>query len=554
MMSRILTIALSVVTAAAPTRASAAGATIRGRIVAIDTGQPLRGAWVSIGPPERTNPGDNRTARTDADGRYTVANVPPGKYSLSIARSGYLPMQYGQRRPLETPRLLDVRDASAINADFALQRSAVIGGRISDERGEPAAGVLVFAMRPVYMDGRRQLAPQSSAGGFNVRTDESGRYRISALAPGSYVVMATSRDTWNARVGSDVVMGFAATFFPGTVDAAAARAVTIAYAEQKTDVSFSLTVVRAVRVSGTAFDSHGKPLAGQRIGLTQTFHGADGGGGVADVANATVAPDGTFVMPHVLPGEYKLQARRPGSGPGRDDEAAAQRIKVGNANVDGVVVKTTAAWSITGQIVTEAGVAPSLSPSAARVVAMVPEPTNPRGGPPGGKTRIDDDWTFTVDDLFGPARLGVNLPQGWTLKAIERDGRDITDASVEGTSGQALGGVRIVVSNRVTTMSGRTIAPGGGATNGATVIVFAADAHRWRENSRFVRVVRPNDEGAWEISGLPAGDYLVIAIDYVPQGLWNDPDYLATLRPRAQPIAMDEGGSPFVTLRVLESS
>ena len=554
MTSRILATALCVAASAVPTRAIAAGATVRGRIVATDTGKPLRRALVSIGPAERTTPGTTRTATTDANGRYTIVDVPPGRYSLSIVRSGYLPMQYGQRRPLETPRLLDVRDTTSIDADFALQRMAVISGRITDERGEPVAGVQIFAMRPVYMDGHRQLAPQSSGAGFNVRTDEGGRYRISALVPGSYVVMASARDTWNARTGSDVVLGFAPTFFPGTTDTAAARPVTIGYAEQKTDVNFSLTVARAVHVSGTAFDSRGKPLTGRRIGLTQTFRGANGGGGTSEVANATVATDGTFVIPHVLPGEYKLQARGPSGGPGLDDEAAAQPVRVEHGNVGGVVVKTSVAWSIAGQIATDTGGAPTLSPATSRVVATVPDATNPRGGPPGGKSRINDDWTFTVDDLFGPARLGLTLPDGWMVKAIERDGRDVSDGAIQGMSGQAIGGIRIIVTNHVTTVSGRTIAPGGPPTNAATVLLFAADARRWRENSQFVHAVRPDDEGRWEIGGLPAGDYFAIAIDYVTQGAWNDPEYLATLRPRAQQITVSEAGSPALTLRVLESS
>jgi len=92
-------------------------------------------------------------------------------------------------------------DASIEHADFALQRMAVISGTITDERGEPVAGVLVFVMRPVYLDGRRQLAPQPSSAGFDVRTDDTGHYRVSALVPGSYVVMATSRDTWTVHKG-----------------------------------------------------------------------------------------------------------------------------------------------------------------------------------------------------------------------------------------------------------------------------------------------------------------------------------------------------------------
>jgi hypothetical protein len=552
MTSRILAIVSGLVIVAAP-HAHAAGVTIRGRIIAADTGQPLRRAKIIIAPGERGDPASNRTATTDADGRYTIADVPAGTYTLSVFRSGYLPLQYGQRRPLETPRLLDSGSASIDHADFALQRMAVISGKIIDERGEPAAGVLVLAMRSVYMNGRRQLAAQPSAAGFNVRTDDSGRYRISALVPGLYVLMATTRDTWIVRSGGDVVMGFAPTFFPGTTDAARARPVTVGYAEQKSDINFSLTPVRAVRVSGTALDSHGKPLAGRRIGLIQTLRGASGGGGGINVANATVAADGTFVMPHVLPGEYKLQARGPSPGPGLDEEAAAQTITVGNSNVDAIVISTSVGWSIAGQIATENGAAPNLPPSSARVIATVPEATNPRGGPPGGKTRISDDWTFTVSDLFGPARLRLNLPEGWAVKSIERDGRDVTDAGIEGRSGQEVTGVRIVVTDHVTTVSGRTVATNGTATGDGTVIVFAADAHRWRENSRFVRAVRPDEAGAWQITGLPAGDYFVVAVDYVLQSIWNDPDYLATLRERAQKITITEGASPPVMLRVLES-
>jgi Carboxypeptidase regulatory-like domain len=541
-------------------RAETIGATIRGRIVAADTGQPLRRARVIIASPE-ANTASARNATTDPDGRYMLADIPAGKYKLSVFRSGYLPLQYGQRRPLETPRLLDVRASATIDhADFALQRMAVIDGQVSDERGQPVADALVLVMRSVYMNGRRQLAAQPSAAGFNVRTDDTGRYRVSALVPGSYVVMATSKATWTVHEpGRDIVMGFAPTFFPGTSDPSQASLVTVGYAEQKSDVSFPLGPVPTVRVSGTARDSHRQPLVGRRVGLTQVLRGAPavggspGGGGGFEVANATVGPDGTFTMPHVLPGEYKLQARGPSVGPGGDDEAAAQTITVASANVDGIVLKTSAGWSVTGQIVTETGAAPSLPPSLARLVASVPDATNPRGGPPGGKTRIDDDWTFVVSDLFGSVRLRLNLPDGWAVKTVERDGRDVTDDAIEGNGGQELTGLRIIVSEHVTVLTGRISTDNGTSGSDGTVVVFAADPRRWRENSRFVRAVRPDDDGTWKIIGLPTGDYLGVAVDYVPDGIWNDPDYLSTLRARARTVTVAATGSSSVILRLLQN-
>jgi hypothetical protein len=52
---------------------------------------------------------------------------------------------------------------------------------------------------------------------------------------------------------------------------------------------------------------------------------------------------------------------------------------------------------------------------------------------------------------------------------------------------------------------------------------------------------------------LPAGEYLAVAIDYVPEGMWNDPDYLATLRSRAQRIGVGATGSSAVVLRLLQT-
>src|SRR5207249_4982901 len=177
---------------------------------------------------------------------------------------------------------------------------------------------------------------------------------------------------------------------------------------------------------------------------------------------------------------------------------------------------TSSGWSISGQIATESGAPPPFLPSAARVIATVPDATNPRGGPPGGKTRIKDDWTFAVVDLFGAAHLRMNLPDGWTVTAVERDGRDVSDGAIDGRDGQEVTGVRIVITNRVTVVAGQTTTPDGAATGDGTVIVFAADAGQWRENSRFVRAIRPNEDGTWKMTGLPAGDYLAIALDFVP--------------------------------------
>jgi hypothetical protein len=529
-----------------PARAQDGGATIRGQIVATDTGRPLRRALITVAPlPGPTS----RTANTNADGRYEIKGLPEGRYKVSVVRSGYLPLQYGQHRPLEQARLLEVVGRGVIDhVDFALPRMGVITGRITDERGDPIAGVLMLAMRSMYVDGRRQLV---SAGGFNVRTDDAGQYRLPELAPGTYVVMATTHETWTVHInGRDDVMGFQPTYFPGTSATADARRVSVGFAQQARDVNFSLLPGRTAKVSGTAVDSHGRPLAGRSVGLTQLFRGAAGGSGNFAAGNGAVASDGTFAIKNVPPGEYKLQARGPSSSPGADDEAAAQTLSVNGADIDHITLTTSIGWSMTGRITAEDGAAPSLSTDRARIIATVPDVTNPRGGPPGGKTRINDDWTFAVTDLFGPARLRLNLPEGWAVKALLLQRREVTDMPLETKAGEELSGVEIILTNRVTTVGGHVTDTTGTVVTDGTVIVFAADSQKWQEHSRFVQAARPDEQGAWQIRGLPPGEYLATAIDYVEEGMWNDPDYLDALGGGAKQVALSEGASQTVLLRL----
>src|SRR5450830_1513313 len=63
-------------------------AVIRGRVFAGDTARPLRRARITVSAPELA--GENRNVSTDADGRYEVTDLPGGRYTLRVTRSGYL--------------------------------------------------------------------------------------------------------------------------------------------------------------------------------------------------------------------------------------------------------------------------------------------------------------------------------------------------------------------------------------------------------------------------------------------------------------------------------
>src|SRR5688500_13751720 len=106
-------------------------ATISGRVLAADTSRPLRRARISVTSAETG--GRPRTGSTGSDGRYEIPDLPPGRYRIRVERSGYLPLEYGQRRVLEQGQRLDVAAGDTIkDVDFAMPRMAVITGRVTD--------------------------------------------------------------------------------------------------------------------------------------------------------------------------------------------------------------------------------------------------------------------------------------------------------------------------------------------------------------------------------------------------------------------------------------
>jgi hypothetical protein len=91
----------------------------------------------------------------------------------------------------------------------------------------------------------------------------------------------------------------------------------------------------------------------------------------------------------------------------------------------------------------------------------------------------------------------------------------------------------------------------GAALGDATVLVFASASDKWFETSRAVRSARPDQQGRWQIRGLPAGEYLVLAQDYVEDGAWNDPEYLESLREQAQHVTLADGAAEVVSLKLV---
>ncbi len=523
-------------------------AVIKGRISAADTGRPLRRARITATAPELGQRG--RDVSTDADGRYEIKDLPAGRYSLSVTRSGYLRLRYGQRRPLEQGRQLDVAKGQVVdNVDFALPKMSVIAGRVTDELGDPLEGASVFAMRLEYFQGKRRIVPGSQV----VRTDDAGQYRITGLMPGAYWVMATLRETWTVtEAGKTEVVGYAPTYLPGTVNLAEAMRVTVEHGQQASAVDFPLVPGRAASVSGTATDGRGRALVGGSVGLSQETVGTEGGMFMT-AGGAQVAADGTFTISNVSPGEYKIRARTGQNlQAGATPEIVTQVLTVDGRDIDGLHLATTAGWSMTGRIRTDTNDVPSLSHTAVSVTPHLLSPDlEPRTMGMSTSSQIQEDWTFAITNIFGPSRVHVAVPSGWAVKAVLHGDRDILDEPLDLRSGETLSDIEVVLTTVVSRVTGQVTDGKGAPNSDGTVVIFPSERARWFDRSRWVRATRPNQQGGFEIAGLPAGDYLAVAVEYVQEGVWNDPEYLATLVRQAQKVTVGTGGVTNVTLKLI---
>jgi hypothetical protein len=160
--------------------------------------------------------------------------------------------------------------------------------------------------------------------------------------------------------------------------------------------------------------------------------------------------------------------------------------------------------------------------------------------PGGGSAR--EDLTFELTGLFGSRFIRASPPQGWTLKAVRIGNTDVTDASIE-FGAIDVEGIEIVLTDRITTVSGLVAGTRGEPLTDATVVLFAEDPARWMPGSRFIAVARPDRAGRFRHAALPPGAYMAVAVEYLEPGEETNPETLRLLRELGTRFTLEEGES-----------
>lgn len=493
---------------------------ITGIIRAADTGLPIRGADIRLTGADQ--PGGARGAFTDGNGRYEFTGLPDGTYQLLASKVRYMTMSYGQTRTGEEGRTVQVMGGQRVeNIDFALPAGGVIVLRVGNRFGDPAVGYRVSLFQAKAGPGPRTLAPLPVSS-FGSTTDDRGEIRLSGLAPGEYFVSAEAAPAVPGTPGERE----GRTFFPGTTAESDAQPITVALGEE-VFYGFDTMLSRTYRISGTIVgDAPADDVRVERV--------TSGGVTILDL---TLGPGKSFSRPNLSPGEYILTARN-------QKELGTLRVEVAATDISNLVISMRPVQPIRGRVTFE-----GTAPRGVAQTAFVVRPALENNRVAYVAQYQKADWTFEIPALTGSGVIRADLPRAWFLKAVLLDGRDVTDTVLDFETFQGKP-VEVVVTQIATEIRGSVADASGRAVTNYVAVAFPEDPQRWTPLTRTIASVRPDQEGRFSIRGLPPGRYVVAAVDYLPSGRERDLKVLGRLRTAATPVALTEGASQNVSVRL----
>src|SRR5688500_3749851 len=457
------------------------------------------------------------------------------------------------------------------------------------------------------MQGGRRTLQQSGSGS----TDDRGIYRVYGLQPGEYVVSAVPRNAGPsvdvarlqselenvrqrmATAGADAAIarelamrasmlqaevpqqeeqttGYAPIYFPGTVAASEAAPIALGLGEEGSSVDFQLQRVPMARVEGMIVNSTGQAAQNVQVTLTNAMQSVPGAGTITARADT----EGRFRLTNVPPGNYRLIARAnvvaapragadaPPAPAGRGGRGGGQPpirlwgsvdVPVDGRNLTNVVVSLQMGIAVTGRIAFDGTTQQPPADITRLRVSLMPVDAPAAGGlmQPAVGT-VDASGKFSIPSVVpGMYRLtAAGAGNGWTLESAIIDGQDTLDIPVEVKPGGALGSAVITFTDRQSQLSGAITNQRGEPAPSYTLILYSADERFWAPQSRRIRSTRPATDGQFTFSGVPPGDYKLVALADVEPGAWFDPAFLQQMEGASIAIKIGEGAKTVQNVQV----
>jgi protocatechuate 3,4-dioxygenase beta subunit len=512
---------------------------VSGMVMKMADSAPLRKAHVALSSVD--DPNRTAGAVTNADGRFIMKGIEPGSYRLSMTRVGFVPDEYGRRKPYAPGAVLTLHAGQELkDLQFRLIPAGVIAGKIYDDDGEPLPGVEVGALRQVYSEGKRTRATAGS-----VSTNDLGEYRLYGLSPGRYFVSCVyppwSREGPEDDSTDGEKEGYAKLYYPGTADVAKAGPITIKPGEEASSIDILMHKVPVHKIRGKVFNqiTH-KPGVGVNLVLLPKTNNREWDFGSQSTVQKT---DGSFVLKEVLPGSYSLMSFRFDDGIRYMNR---QAIDVGDADVEGIVITVTAGNNISGRIMWEGQ--PALEKDE---LTVTPQAVDMLFGF-RGQARVDRDNLFTLKGLGeGTYRAQVmGMTKDCYIKDVHYGEFSALNEGFTATHGEA-SALEIVLSSRGARVQGTVMDSDGLPLAGVSVVLVPELSQR--ENYQKYKTESTDQYGNFVLRGIAPGDYKLFSWVEVESGAWEDPEYLKQFEDKGQRITVQDGDHSNVKVTAIQT-
>jgi hypothetical protein len=482
-------------------------------------------------------------------------------------------------------------------------RLGSIAGVVTAAAMEPQPGVEVIAIR---RERHGAMLPWTTVA--TTTSDDRGRYRLSNLPAGDFVVMARPiqdpetpllvallADSGGAAadmmaavaagpngaptIDARVPIASATFYHAGSAGAATSAAsrrparptvVTVRSGATTSAIDLHIASGRGLNVSGELVGSR-LPGAGAIVRLMTANEDEPR----VEVADAACDEQGRFAFSAVAPGRYEAELAwatpavpPPAPGivpPGTRRTAppttllwARAPLTIAIGDTPSLRLDVQPAVAVAGHMTFTGGASAAAAPIDVRVIASTVtwlESVTGRTPPlPGMLLHVDgsgDFGTSAIPDAY-VLRTGA-LPRGWTLVSATVGGHDALDEAIDVTS-DLTNLVLTFSSSPLPHVTGTVMNADGTIAPGATILIFpreAAHRERVRPTSRRIRVVRPDESGAYSMS-MPPGEYFVVAVDAEPPVDWQDERNLDQWSTTATPLHVVLGESPRVDVHVIK--
>jgi len=358
------------------------------------------------------------------------------------------------------------------------------------------------------------------------------------------------------------IFAYQTVLYPAAVSLSQASLISLKSGDERSGIDLQLRLAPTFRVSGNvSFPGGTAGLLTVRL----TPAADDGTGDLGfDVATAATRQDGTFTFLGVPPGQFFVRVIKPprpqippelannpmvqmalggGSAQALYGEAP---ITVGSSDITDIAIVLNEGAKLAGRLVFDGALAPPQGPQLRSLAISLQAADGRSAGAVAGfqQTTIDQDATFKTPN-YPAGKYLINAPvgQGWIVRSIVADGRDVTNEPFELRDAD-ITNVVITYTDKVAQVSGTVhVSSGGTVASGSTVFMFPADyrARIANADGRRFRNAAVSKTGTYTFALLTPGEYLVAALDVddVPEN--RDTPFFDALSRVATRVTIGEG-------------